>query len=221
MRNDKHLALKLRTDGKSYKEISSELGISKSTLSNWFSKLDWSEDVKSKLAHEASRLARERFQVVVQANQARWVAWREDHRHQAIREFPNLQGNPLFVSGLMLYWAEGDNKLSNSMVRLTNTDPRMIKIFLCFAREICKVDKAKIRLALILYPDLKDSECKPFWSKYTGIPVNQFYKTQFIKGSHPTRRLEKGICMVRIGGIGLKEKILTWINLYTEELMRV
>ena len=49
MRNDKHLALKLRKLGKSYNKISNELDIPKSTLCSWFSKIDWSQSVKEEL----------------------------------------------------------------------------------------------------------------------------------------------------------------------------
>jgi len=121
----------------------------------------------------------------------------------------------------MLYWAEGDNGKTGSNVRLTNIDPRMIKVFINFSTSICKVVRENIRIGLILYPDLDDKVCKNFWHKYTGIPFNQFHKTQVIKGNHPTKRLEYGICMVRVGGGGLKEKIRTWIDLYSKELMRV
>ena len=67
-----------------------------------------------------------------------------------------------------------------------------------------------------MYPDLSEEKCIDFWAKIIGIPKSQFYKTQFIKGRHPTKRLVNGICMIKIGGSGLKEKIITWINLLSE-----
>lgn len=139
----------------------------------------------------------------------------------AAKEFPKLKNNALFLSGIMLYWAEGDNNLKNGNVRLTNTDPRMIRIFVKFAIKICKIFKKDIRIALILYPDLNERGCMDFWSKYLRIPIAQFYKTQYIKGKHPTKRLQRGICMVRIGATGLKEKVLVWIDLFAKSLMRV
>jgi len=41
MRTDKELAFSLRKQGKSYKEIHQELGMSISTLSNWFKGVDF------------------------------------------------------------------------------------------------------------------------------------------------------------------------------------
>ncbi|OGE73967.1 MAG: hypothetical protein A3I07_04105 [Candidatus Doudnabacteria bacterium RIFCSPLOWO2_02_FULL_42_9] len=220
-RNDKHLALLLRKSGKSYGFISRELQIPKSTLSEWFSGLKWSGIVKNKLITKANLLAQKRMRLMAKANQKRWLDWRAGYRLQAIEEFELLKNNPLFISGVMLYWAEGDNGKKSSNVRLANIDPRMIRIFIKFALKICKVSKANIRIGLILYPDLKDTVCKSFWSKYLKIPIVQFHKTQVIKGNHPTKRLEYGICMVRIGGAGLKEKIKVWIDLCSKEIMRV
>jgi len=144
-----------------------------------------------------------------------------DAKWHNTQEFPELKNKPLFIAGLMLYWAEGDNGKAGSNVRLTNIDPRMIKVFINFALSLCKVPKENIRIGLLIYPDLNENICKNFWSKYTSVPVNQFHKIQVIKGRHPTKRLEYGICIVRVGGGGLKEKIRTWIDLYSRELMRV
>lgn len=49
MRTDKQAALKLRLSGKSYTEIKQIMGISKSTLSGWFSNLELSTFAKEKI----------------------------------------------------------------------------------------------------------------------------------------------------------------------------
>src|SRR3989344_3680692 len=212
-RNDKHLAIKLRKAGRSYNFISQELAIPKGTLSDWFNDLNWSQTIKAKLTQRANILARKKMGLMAAANKKKWTAWREDHRTEAAKEFPRLKNNSLFIAGLMLYWAEGDNYPKSPNVRLTNTDPRMIRIFLRFTYNICRIPKERVRIGLILYPDINQPVCEKYWSDYLKIPLNQFHKTQFIKGRHPTKRLKNGICMVRIGGVGLKEKIITWINL--------
>lgn len=220
-RNDKHLALKFRKEGQGYNFISNELGIPKSTLSGWFGDLKWSQALKIRLAQKANFMAQKRMRLMARANKARWAKWRASYRTEAILEFPRLKNNPLFISGIMLYWAEGDNGKIGGNVRLANIDPRMIRVFIKFALKICRVSKEKIRIGLLLYPDLSDSVSKTFWHKNTGISLNQFHKTQVIRGKHPTKRLQNGICMIRIGGTGLKEKIRTWIDLYSKEIMRV
>jgi AcrR family transcriptional regulator len=221
MRNDRHLAIKLRKKGVSYNKISKELGIPKSTMSYWFRDKSWSQKIKKELTEKAQRLAKKQMRAMARANKRRWRVWRKQHREKAKEEFPILKSNPLFITGLMLYWGEGDSKLENGSVRLSNTDPEMIRIFSRFLQRVCRVLREKIRVYMILYPDLNEKICKKFWSKVSGIPESQFIKTQFIQGKHPTRRSANGICIVHVGSRGLKEKIFTWIKLYQRELKRV
>jgi hypothetical protein len=80
------------------------------------------------------------------------------------------------------------------------------------------VPKENLRATLILYPDLSEERCINFWARIIGIPKSQFYKTQFIKGRHPTKRLAHGICMIMCGNRQLKEKIMVWIDLLSKTL---
>lgn len=219
MRNDRHLAIKLRKQKKSYNKISKELDIPKSTLCYWFRDLQWSQAVKKELSEKAQRLATKRMRAIARANKKRWEVWRKQHREEAKKEFPLLKSDSLFTTGIMLYWGEGDSKLKNE-VRLANTDPRMIKLFNKFLRKICKIPKERIHVLLILYPDLCEEKCKKFWSTKTGISLKQFDRAQFIYGRHPTKRLEYGTCLLRVSASrGLKEKIMTWRDLLTKSLL--
>lgn len=150
-------------------------------------------------------------------NKIKWEQWRQAARDEARKEFPKLAKNYLFVAGLMLYWGEGDSKLKNPL-RLTNTSPQMIKIYTKFLIDILKVPKEKLRVGLILYPDLNEGKTKEFWSKTIDMPPEQFYKTQFITGQHPTARLSRGICMIIMNSRQLKEKVLAWIDLISNKL---
>lgn len=213
MRNDKHIALKLRRQGKSYRKISKELGVAKSTLSEWFGKKRWSRTIKTELTRRANYTSRKRFLRVVKERQAMWERWRESFRREARKEFPRLIKNPLFVSGINLYWGEGDHQLKNGAVKLVNTDPRIINLFSKFLKEIIKATPEKIRPFLILYKDLSETRCLHYWSNVSDIPISQFRKTQVIRGRHPTRKTTHGMCVVAISSRGIKEKIFVWIEL--------
>ncbi|OGZ55564.1 MAG: hypothetical protein A3H64_01350 [Candidatus Ryanbacteria bacterium RIFCSPLOWO2_02_FULL_45_11c] len=219
MRDDKHIAIKLRKEGKSYNKISKELNIAKSTLSGWFSGLDWSDIIKQELARKANYVARKRLRLVNKQRREMWERWRQEHRDKAAYQFPLLKKNPLFLAGLMLYWGEGDSLMKNGFVRLTNTHPEMITIFTSFLIDVCDTPEEKIRVQMTLYPDLKEHACKDVWLRATRLRYNQFIKTQYIKGRHPTKRLSYGICCVYVTSRGLKEKIFTWLKLYKDELL--
>lgn len=219
MRKDRHLAIKLRKMGKSYNEISKTLNLPKTTLSSWFKNEKWSKIIKKELNDRNIKISRKRILVLSKINKKRWEEWRKRHRIEATKEFETLKKVPLFIAGINLYWGEGDSNLKNGIVRLANTDHRMVIAFGNFLQKICKIPKEKIRIYLVLYPDLSDTDCKNFWGMKTGIPISQFHKSQFIKGKHPSKRLERGICSIQVSSRGLKEKIFTWIDLQNKNLL--
>lgn len=218
MRNDQHLALNLRKKGASYAKISEELNIPKSTLNSWFKGLAWSENIKKRLTEKAERNSRKRIKKIIELNKARRKKIRSDCRQVAEKDFSKLKNNPLFVAGIMLYWGEGDQNLKYP-VRLTNTDYRMIVLFKKFLLEVCGVKKRDVYLSLFIYPDINEERCKEFWKE--RIKINCFDKIQVIYGKHPTKRLENGICSIRVRqSTGLKEKILVWVSLLSKNLIK-
>lgn len=218
MRNDRHLAIKLRKKNKSYNEISQTLNIPKSTLAYWFRNAYWSRKIKKNLIKEAQRKAKRQLRLMVKARKKFWEKCHQSYREQAAKEFPILKQNPLLLAGLMLYWGEGDSKIENGKVRLSNIDPVMIRLFVSFLYSICKIPREKIKIFIILYPDLDEQICKKYWNRISKIPLSQFEKVQFIQGRHPTKRLSHGICSVGVSSRELKEKIFVWLKLYQKEL---
>lgn len=217
MRKDYTKAEQLRRAGKSYKEIRKKLGIPIATLSDWFKNAPWSIEIKNKLAGEESLSNPNKLQLMVAATKKKFARLHEEYRLEAINEFLNLKNSPLFVAGVMLYWGEGNKNINNSAIRLSNSEPGMIRTFYVFLINAMGIPKEKITFSLLLYPDLVDSVLKNFWSNATGIPLTQFRKSIFIKGRHPTRRLSYGVGMIYVGGRKYKEKLLKWIELCKNE----
>src|SRR5688572_23770642 len=108
MRKDKNAAYQLRLSGKSYNEIYEILKVPQSTLSDWFSKKEWSIKIRDRLALSAQEVSTMR---IVELNKVRGKHLAEVYeqaRQEARKEFKFLKYNPLFIAGLMLYWGEGD-----------------------------------------------------------------------------------------------------------------
>ncbi|MEK7653977.1 MAG: hypothetical protein AAB345_01690 [Patescibacteria group bacterium] len=217
MNPKKNLAVKMRLQNRSYNEISRTFGIPKSTLSGWFKNHAESKRIKKLLSQSSSPKIAERIKKFVAGNKERWLKWRQQAKHEAESEFRQHAPDPLFIAGLMLYWGEGDSKPKNP-VRLTNSNPKMIALYTKFLRHSLKVPTTKIKVGLILYKDISRERAQKFWSEASGLSINQFYKTQYIKGRHPTKRLENGICMVIVNSAYLKEKVLKWIDLLAETI---
>ncbi len=218
MRKDKEKATELRRMGKSYKQIESELGIATSTLASWFKNELWSQEIKNRLSAEVSLSNPKKLELMAKANRERWKIRYREYRNAAIREFEIYKNDPLFLAGVMLYWGEGEKQQKYSVVRLTNSEPEMIRIFYFFLTKFLKISPDKVGTWLLLYPGLVDTVQKSFWSKATGIPTNSFKKSIYIKGRHPSRRLSFGVCTVFVNNRALKERMLKWLELYQDHL---
>ena len=217
MRKDKQKAEELRRAGKSYKAIYKELGIPTATLSDWFRNKSWSIEIRNRLATSASFSSPEKLGLMVAATRKKFALLHEKYRREAIEEFKEKKSNPLFIAGVMLYWGEGDKNLNNGNIALSNSEPGMLRTFYIFLVNTLEIPKEKIAFHLLLYPDLIDSVQKNFWSVATGISLNQFRKSVYIHGKHPTRRLSYGVGLIRVGSRKHKEKIMKWIELYKNE----
>lgn len=81
----------------------------------------------------------------------------------------------LFGLGLGLYWGEG-NKRNRTAVRLGNTDPRLIQMFLHFLTNIYGLERRKIRFGLQIFSDMNPRKALAFWSKALGYSTACFGK---------------------------------------------
>jgi hypothetical protein len=82
----------------------------------------------------------------------------------------------LYGTGVGLYWGEG-NKRNKHSIRLGNTDPGIIKVFIRFLVEICGAQETMLRYGLQVFNDSDPNEALNFWLRELGIQQDQFYKT--------------------------------------------
>lgn len=81
----------------------------------------------------------------------------------------------LYGLGLGLYWGEGTR--SNRMeVRLGNTDPALIHIFLTFLQRFFDVKKNDFRFGLQVFSDMNPKEALDFWCRKLRVRASQFYQ---------------------------------------------
>ena len=100
----------------------------------------------------------------------------------------NLTEAKLFGLGLGLYWGEG-TKASMNSVRLGNTDPKLIKIFMDFLIKFFGISKKDLRFGLQIFTDTEIKAAMDFWIKNLRIDGSQFYRPIITKsGSIGTYR---------------------------------
>lgn len=215
-KNPKRLiAFRLRKLGKSYREIVQEIRMSKGTISLWFKDVDWSKDIQAQLAKRARDISTARLIVLNTARKKKLQQLYRKAEEEAAQEFAKFRNDPLFIAGIFTYWGEGDKRDKNSL-RLCNTDPIMIKIYVEFLQKICNVPPERICPWLLLYPDLNEHICKKFWIKNAGLASCSFKKSIFIEGRHKRNRLTYGVCNISVHDSYLKAKLLRWIKLFSE-----
>lgn len=218
MRKDKEEAINLRKDGMSYKEIRDRLRIPNSTLSDWFTGEDWSGKIRETLTEAANEKSKVRLLELDRVRGEHLKKVYEEAREEAAKELETLKYNPLFIAGMMLYWGEGDRK-SKGSVRLNNADPDLVRLFVLFLRNVCRIPDAKIRAYIHIYPDIDGPSNIRFWSFATGIPMSQFSKNILIQGRHKTNRLRYGVCTAVVSSTYFKVKMLEWLKLFPKQLM--
>ena len=213
MRKDKDVVFKLRKEGKTYREIENNLGISRSTLCKWFKEEEWSNHIKNRNNHKNILISKERF---IKLNEARNKMLEDKYSNvelEAEKEFYIFKKDPLFTAGLMIYAGEGDKRSPNN-TRISNSDFYIHKIFIKFAQKYLNIKIENIKISLILYPDLDIKECLNRWSDELNIKESSFYKTQIIKGKEKTKKLQYGVGISIISSIVLvKKRILKWLEL--------
>ena len=105
---ERNRAIKLRKSGFGYPGILKRVNVSKSTLSYWLRGVELTPNQKGRLlkGRERSRFA------AAEARRRKRLEKTEEIIFAGRKEFPLLLKNQLFLSGLSLYWAEGDKNKS-------------------------------------------------------------------------------------------------------------
>jgi hypothetical protein len=204
----------LRRKGNSYVLISAKLGVSKSTISSWFTKKSWSDKIKSDLNCSRLKMARKNLVAANFARRENQLKRRKRYLNEARLEFKKLINDPLFLIGLGIYWGEGD-KTDNGRVAVINTDPELLRTMVGFYRQCLGILDSSLRIGLFIYEDINKDATILFWSEKLKISRSQFIKLQVLKSrSRLTKNKSKyGICSLYFSNTEFNVKIHEWIRL--------
>ncbi len=120
----------------------------------------------------------------------------------------------LFGLGLGLYWGEGNKRNMNS-VRVTNTDPGVINIFVSFLKKIYKVKEDKIKYGLQLFDDSNPKKSLLFWQQVLNVDESKFYKVVIskVRGSGTYKnKSENGVITVYFNNSKLRNILVAEIE---------
>ncbi len=209
-------ASQLRRRGFTYTEIAQIVGVSKSTVSTWFSHETWSISVAN---DNKKRAAKENSKRIGLLNKARGnqlkKQYAEAERAAAI-SFKHYKHSPAFIAGVMLYAALGDCS-TTSQIRISTARKEIHRIFVTFAQEYLGVSRENIRFWLLLYPTHSPVKVSRIWARAIHVPIAQFHRYQVLESQNNTETLHDGVGNTIIGSAVLKRTLLTWVALAEKE----
>lgn len=169
------MALTMRHEGISIKNIALKLGVSQSTVSTWVRGLELSDTAKSTIAESQAR-GREAARMAKIAQTTRNLS-RAQSEAEAMVSTLTTDGNMALVMCALLYWCEGAKSPHDSELAFTNSDPLLIGTFLSLLRRAVSIDESRFRAVLHLHEYHNEEVQLRFWSNVTKIPLGQFTKT--------------------------------------------
>lgn len=214
---EKQIAIKLRRRGFSYGEISKEILVAKSTLSLWLRNIGLTNEQKQRLTAKklvAARLGGE-------ARHRQRVLITDQIRKQAREQIGKLTKRELWLLGTSLYWAEGNKeKDKGALVRLSNSDSRLTKLFLKWLLGICNVSQSDIHFEIYVHETAQSriKKIKRHWSIELNLPISNFQKIIWKKSKIFTKRKNIGedyFGVLRIivrKSINFNRKISGWVE---------
>jgi transposase-like protein len=171
---ERECARKLRAEeGLSIKTIARRLGASPGTVSLWVRDIELTKPQKEALLQQNPASNRQIRGSAVMAARRRAERLQAQGAGRAV----SRRGDPLHAAGCMLYWAEGDK--GRHRVRLSNSDPELLRFFVTFLRTYFDVRNEDLRLTCHLYADHleRQREIERFWLELLGLGEESLLKS--------------------------------------------
>lgn len=165
---EKERAIVLRKQGLSYGEILKEVPVSKASLSLWLQDIELSHGQRERLEKKWEVA---RVKGGIKRHLMRMEEWRLI-REKAASEVEKLSKKQRWISGVMLYWAEGAKEKEHGQstdIKFSNSDPRMLIIFQSWLNEFFNVSKDKPRYELYIHKRADWENAQLFWIKALAI----------------------------------------------------
>ncbi len=216
---EKQKAIGLRSLGLSYSEISREVKASKASLSLWL------RSVKLSPAHK-HRLAQLQVASAIKGAQVK-----KQHRidlvksiiDKAATEVRPLNNSDLWLIGVILYWAEGSKDkayLPGRGMIFTNSDPKMLALFLRWLVECVHVETDRIKFEIYLHDThaYRVNAVRAYWSKAINRPLSTISRVYYKHGNINSNRKNRentynGLLRIKVAASStLNRQVVGWVK---------
>lgn len=210
LQSRKEQSIELRLQGKSFREISAELNVAKSTLNGWLKNVEITDTQKQRLHQQwLDGLAKARSKAGERNKQARLdrIQAGQIAAKKLLESMPlNNAELELFLAGL--YLGEGF-KIKNRF-GLGNANPVIVLLFINILRKLYPIREERLKAAIFGRADQNPDILIKYWSNLLHIPPNQFHKTQLDQRTKnkATHVNYFGVCAVSYNDSNLQRRIL-------------
>lgn len=208
---EKQEALELRKKGESIKVIAKKLGVSKASVSFWVREIKLDNKQRTALTERGfsvEAIEKRREKRLFNENTKRKILI-----DKAKEDIKNISNKELLIIGAMLYLGEGGK--TKRMVRISNSDPDVIRIMMKFFREICHTSEDKFRGHLHIHSHLEIKKAEKYWSNVSQIPTSRFFKTYSkpsIASLGKKDSIPNGTFEVHVNDVKVFLSIMGWIE---------
>ena len=188
---EKQKAIRFRKRGFSYSEILEKVPVAKSTLSLWLRSVDLSNRQKQRLTKK--KLAAALRGAMIRKNQRLDIT--KEIKDKARNEIKKISNRELWLVGVSIYWAEGAKQKETNpsqKVQFSNSDVRMVKVYLKWLYRICKISLKNIGFEIYIHETANIEEAKKYWSKTLNLSEDKFQKIRLKKHKINTKRKNIG-----------------------------
>ena len=227
---EKEVAIDLRIRGFSYREILRKIPVAKSTLSLWLRAVGLSKRQQQRLTLKKLEAGKRGAQ---RQREKRLKSMREiKGRSKAEIADISIGKTSLWLMGIMLYWAEGAKERDDGPptgVEFGNSDPFMIRLFIRWLIDVCKVAKNRIKYKLYIHEnnEYRLTEVKRYWIDKLDLKENDLLAVYFKKHRKANdlkrnRKNYNGLLVVRVSkSTNLNRRIAGWIEGVSQKYCRI
>ncbi len=213
----------MRKSGKTYSEILKEIPVAKSTLSLWLRDVGLS-------TKQFQRLTEKRLAAGKRGGEARRqqrIIKTQEILRNSLSDIKHISKRELWIIGIVLYWAEGSKEKEYQHgigIRFSNSDPRIIQVFLRWLKEICNINEDRIGFEIYIHRNSQNNidVVRKYWSKITKSKIEKFNTIYYKKNDIKTKRrntkdLYYGLIRVRVSS---SSSLLRQITGWSEAIFR-
>lgn len=211
---EKEKAQSLRQNGKSIRDIAKIVGASKSSVSYWCRDITLSSEQIETLTQKSLHAGQANCIYLGEQKREKRLQTVQKQKTLGAKTTENLSSQELYFLGLGLYWGEG-YKTSNDEFGFTNSDPRMISMYLRWLSQCLNIQNSDLilRVSINKLHQNREKAVIDFWSKVTDVPRSQFTKTSFLTSKSKKKYVNHdehyGTLRIKVRrGMKLKYKIL-------------